>query len=182
MGTIARFHAMFDAHCKARVVCITDMDAVYSEKYFAAIDEFAREGNKCALCFSSLADIPIHGTLLAGAPIGGMPRGHYFRAGLTAVKGKLPLKLWKELGKVVLAKEGHFLGQLRLLDAYKMALNGWFMDVLYEDFEYGYDEIVLNWWMSRVVKAGTVKVVGVVNQNAVWNVKKRIEKTIRWND
>ena len=197
IGTVMRFHAFFDHACRATVISAVDLDIVYKPRWLHEVRarlplkaESSAAGSrkaattKCnAVIFSNGVASPYYGALIRGImddPV----RRYYVNAGLFSARYRFPEGEWDALPSAVFADPA-FLRRLRYLDLLKVALWRESPDRLYEDFEYGFDEILLNYLVERKVAAGELRPCVVYLTSPKLNrpdfLRGRLMDYLRWN-
>lgn len=111
-------------------------------------------------------------------------RRYYVNAGLFTSRYRFPAAEWDTLPTAVFADPA-FLRRLRYLDALKVALWRENPDRLYEDFEYGFDEILINYLVERRVASGALRPCVVYLTSPRLNnpdfLRGRLMDYLRWN-
>jgi hypothetical protein len=154
IGTIMRFYPVFDPKCRAEIISTIDMDAIYTKKWFEEIEKF-KESKSNVQVLSSMFNIPFYGIIIQG--ITKMKaRGYWCSAGLISFKGNIfEEKQWINLPWLFARPD--FIGQMRFVDAFKLAIFDNNNENLMEDFEYGYDEYLLNFLIDEKEKQDKIR-------------------------
>ncbi|KAG2424933.1 hypothetical protein HXX76_014091 [Chlamydomonas incerta] len=163
LGALMRLHAACDGPggafaAGAKCVCLVDMDNLYSEEWWQEHARFLRCPSKRVMSFTGLTEMVLHGYVAPGQEV--RPLSKF---GLTSFKEPLPASAWTGVPALLEELRPH----MRYLDAVRLQLYGpeSANERFFEDFAYGFDEVLLNHVLARCIPdTDSIRVVEMVRK------------------
>jgi len=146
-GTILRFHAIFDDESpNMTLVSLVDADNIITDNVLNEINKFIKS-NDTILSFETLLDAPLYSYEYTYLP------DVYFRAGTTTIikdKNIFNMKTWNKY-VLNMFNDLNLLKELHYLDFKKYTLFPETEEQSFITFEYGFDEILLNYILRKLI-------------------------------
>jgi hypothetical protein len=179
IGTIIRFHPFFVKNNKINCVSAIDMDNWYTEKWKDELTKF-KKSNHDLHWFNPIINMQLYGIMVPGLTIFKNPK--YWIPGCAfSSKITFPEWRWKQLPDFI---HNHMIYYLRVIDLFKVALFDNRIDRMMEDYEYGIDEIYINYIVEYYISKNKVTFTTkeITSYNIISLFIKRILNYIKWND
>lgn len=161
-GTMIRFHAFFDDKSNTKCVFSVDSDLVFKEAFFKEVDKFLA---------SDYSFIFAGGVFLAAfyKPDYDYKKRDYldfgwFSASTSGSKVKLDIRIWNNIFNIFY-KDFEFRKMINYLDFKKKAIYPHSTETSYLSFEYGSDEILLNYIFKNYIRNHKLKAYHIRVQN-----------------
>lgn len=162
-GTIVRFHAFFDDKSNTSCVFTVDSDLVYTPIFFKEIDKFMKN--------DEYSFISAGGVFLAAfyKPDYDFKKKDYldytwFSASTSGTKIKFDISIWNNIFNIFY-NDFEFRKRINYLDFKKKAIYPLSEEFSYLDFEYGADEILLNYIFKNYIRKNNLKFYHIKVQN-----------------
>jgi hypothetical protein len=172
-GTIMRFHPIFEKN-NTELICVVDADNQFSKDWISEIEKF-RISNKLIHTFQGILEAPFYKmdwNINKKDNIDSI----FFRAGMFSTKMKFDSKKWDELLNLKEINQS-FRNILNYLDFKKYTFFKESEELSFYNFEYGYDEILINFFFKYIIqiKLNDVLITPFYNYNFEKLFRQRIE-------
>lgn len=179
IGMFVRFHPLFVKNDKIQCVSVVDMDNWYNQKWKDEISKF-KKSNYDIHWFNSIISIQFYGIIMPGLTLYKNPKYWIPGCALTS-KIKLPYWRWTQLPDFI---RNNMLYYLRFLDSFKVSIFDNRIDKMMEDYEYGLDEMYLNYIVNYYITKHKISftLTQVQTYNIIPLFINRLLIYIKWND
>lgn len=155
-GTIIRFHPLFDKESpNISAVAIMDADNIYTKKWVDNMIKFMNDDKYNLMTYQGLLESPFYKSdMKNNNKIDEELNLVFFRAGMTIAKKNNEIfryELWEKYFNEMYNQQD-FMNQVRYLDFKKYAFFPESDEQSYYSFEYGMDEIFLNFLLKKLLK------------------------------
>lgn len=158
-GTMLRFHPLFDKESpNIEAVAIMDADNIYTRHWVKNIVEFVKNDKYNLMTYQGILESPFYKSdLKNNDKIDQELNRLFFRAGMTCMKKKaFNYDIWDKYFNQMYDQQD-FMNQVRYLDFKKYASFPESTEQSFYSFEYGMDEIFLNFILKKMLKEGKLK-------------------------
>jgi len=159
-GTLLRFHPLFDKDSpNIKVVAILDADNVYTKEWLKNLENFINDNDYNIMTYQGLLESPFYKLdRNSDLEIDKKLNKIFFRGGMTVIKkgDYLNYEIWDKYFNHMYEQQD-FMNKVRYLDFKKYAFFPESKEKSYYAFEYGMDEIFLNFILKKMIREDRVK-------------------------
>lgn len=179
IGMIVRFHPLFIKNDKINCVSVIDMDSWYTEDWKNELSKF-KKSNHDFHWFNSAICMQLYGIIMPGLSLYHNPT-FWVPGGLFSSKITFPQWRWNQIPDFIRI---NMLPNLRFLDSFKVSLFDNRIDKMMEDYEYGLDEMYLNYMVNYYITKQKIsfQLKPIQTYNIIPLFINRILTYIKWND
>jgi hypothetical protein len=179
IGMIVRQHPLFVKNNKINCVSIIDMDSWYTDSWKQVLIKF-KKSKYDFHAFNSIFSIQFYGTIMPGISLQKNPN-FWVPGGMFSSKIRFPDWRWNQIPEFI---NNHMLPTLRFFDSFKVALFDNKIDRMMEEYEYGLDEMYLNYIVNYYISKQnlSIQLTPIHSYNNIQMVTGRILTYIKWNE
>jgi hypothetical protein len=160
-GTLLRLHPLFDEKSPNMIaVAMMDADNIYTREWVKNSIEFLKNGKYNLLTYQGLLESPFYKMDMKQSDnIDKMLDVMFFRAGMSIIKIDRTIftpDIWEKYFENMYQQQD-FMQEIRYLDFKKYAFFPQSTEQSFYSFEYGTDEIFLNFILKKLIKDGKIR-------------------------